>query len=39
MAGMEPDSPAILYDYDLACLLAVAGLNEPELELMTYAAG
>jgi tetratricopeptide (TPR) repeat protein len=32
----EPDSPSILYDYDLAYLLAIAGLNEPALELMTY---
>jgi hypothetical protein len=35
---MDPDSPAILYDFDLAYLLAIAGLNEPALELMTYVA-
>jgi TolB-like protein/Tfp pilus assembly protein PilF len=35
---MEPDSPAILYDYNSAYLLAIAGLNDPALELMTSVA-
>jgi tetratricopeptide (TPR) repeat protein len=35
---MEPESPSILYDYDLAYLLAIAGLNEPALELLTDVA-
>jgi hypothetical protein len=33
---MEPDSPAILYDYDLFYVLAVAGLNEPALKVMAH---
>jgi tetratricopeptide (TPR) repeat protein len=35
---MEPDSHAILYDVYLAYVLAVAGQNEPALELMTFVA-
>jgi TolB-like protein/Tfp pilus assembly protein PilF len=35
---MEPDSPAILYDYNLFYVLAIAGLNEPALNLLTYIA-
>jgi TolB-like protein/Tfp pilus assembly protein PilF len=35
---MEPDSPAILYDANLVYLLAVAGLNEPALNVLTYVA-
>jgi hypothetical protein len=35
---MEPDSPAILYDYDLFYVLAIAGLDEPALKVLTYVA-
>jgi TolB-like protein len=35
---MDPDSPAILYDFDLFYLMAVAGQNELALKLMAYTS-
>jgi hypothetical protein len=35
---MTPDSPAILYDYNLTYALAAASQYEPALELLAYMA-
>ncbi len=35
---MTPDSPAILYDYNLTYLMAAASQYEPALELLSYMA-
>jgi hypothetical protein len=35
---LDPDSPAILYDINLFYVMAIAGLNEPALNVLTYVA-